>query len=318
MKRVLFAGALAVILSLTHGAFAAPLAESLTGDAKADYAAAVVYFGDKDYEHAFLKFKSAYERSNDARLLWNMAACQKELRRYAKAIPLVERYVKESGPALSTDDKNEADALVAALKPGTTTIRVDVSEADADVTVDDEPLGKSPVAAPMLVDLGTHKLRVKKAGFDDFEQSVNAGGEAVAVSVKLTKVVHEGRLLVKAGASDSITVDGQLVGTGVYSGQLPSGPHVLRVTAPGMRPFQGDVVVTDNETREVPITLDRAETKVIVPTWVWYTLAGVAIVGTGIIVGVAVADHKATYDGPTGNLTPGSVDLSRRGLGFQF
>jgi hypothetical protein len=295
------------------------LSDSLTGDAKADYEAAKVYFGDKDYEHAYLKFQAAYDKSKDARLLWNMAACQKELRKYAKTIPLVQRYIQESGDKLSAQDRAEADALLTALKPGTTTVRVEVSETDADVTLDDEQLGKSPLAAPVLVDLGTHKLRVKKTGYDDFEQTLNAGGEALAVAVKLTHTVHEGTLFVRAGTNDTISLDGHVVGEGVYNGKLPSGPHVLRVSAPGMRPYQGDVVVSDNETREVPITLDRAETKVVVPTWVWYTLAGVAVAaGSAAVVVYATTQHP-TYDGPHGNLPPdGTLTIGSHPVGFRF
>ncbi len=296
------------------------LADALTGDAKADYEAAKVYFTDKDYGRAYLKFQSAYERSKDARLLWNMAACQKEQRKYAKVVPLVEQYIKERGDKLAPAERDGADALLNAIKPGITSVKVDVSEPDAEIYLDDELIGKSPMTVGTLVDLGPHKLRVKKTLFDDFEQQMNAGGEAVNVLVKLTRTVHEGRVLVKAGTDDAISIDGAVVGQGVYSGKFPSGSHVLRVSAPGMRPYQGDVVIVDNETREIPVALDRAETKVIVPTWVWYTIAGAVIVAGGITATVVIINdnsaNKTQYGGPHGSL--GDVQLSRPPLGFHF
>jgi hypothetical protein len=293
------------------------LADSLTGDAKADYEAGKVYFNDKDYGRAYLKFQSAYDRSKDARLLWNMAACQKEQRKYAKVVPLIEQYIKERGEKLAPADKELADGLLAAIKPGVTSVKVDVSEPDADIYLDDELIGKSPMTVSTLVDLGPHKLRVKKPLFDDFEQQMNAGGESVNVLVKLTRTIHEGRVLVKAGKEDAISIDGAVVGQGTYSAKLPSGSHVLRVSAPGMRPYQGDVVVVDNETREIPVTLDRAETKVIVPTWIWYTLAGVVVVAGATTATVVIANSQTKdYVGPHGSL--GDVPLSRPPLGFHF
>lgn len=295
------------------------VSDSLTGDAKTDYEAGKVYFNDKDYGRAYLKFQSAYDKSKDARLLWNMAACQKEQRKYAKVVPLVEQYIKERGDKLAPADREAAEALLGAIKPGVTSVKVDVSEPDADVYLDDELIGKSPLSVGTLVDLGAHKLRVKKPLYDDFEQPLNAGGDAVVVLVKLTRTVHEGRVLVKAGKDDTISVDGTVVAQGVYSAKLPSGSHVLRVSAPGMRPYQGDMIVVDNETRELPIALDRAETKVIVPTWVWYTIAGVVVIAgaataTGFIV--AANQPKTEYAGPHGSL--GDVQLSRPPLGFHF
>jgi len=294
------------------------LADALTGDAKVDYEAAKVYFNDKDYGRAYLKFQSAYDRSKDARLLWNMAACQKEQRKYAKVVPLVEQYIKDRGDKLTPADRDLATGLLAAIKPGVTSVKIDVSEPDADIYLDDELIGKSPLSTSTLVDLGPHKLHVKKQSFDDVDQPLNAGGESVTVNVKMTRTVHEGRVIVKAGAEDTITIDGAVVGSGTYSAKLASGSHVLRVSAPGMRTYQGDVVVTDNETREVPVTLDKAETKVVVPTWIWYTIAGVVVVAgaTTTIVLLSNQSSNPQYNGPHGSL--GDVPLSRPPVGIRF
>ena len=75
----------------------APLSESLSGMARAEYAAARILYEDGDYQGALQKLRSAYDSSKDARLLWNMAACEKNLRHYALALGLVERYVSDGG-----------------------------------------------------------------------------------------------------------------------------------------------------------------------------------------------------------------------------
>src|SRR5882724_2714841 len=60
-----------------------PLSESLTGGAKSDYEAARLLYGDGDHAGALVKFQSAFDQSKEPRLLWNMAACEKNLRHYA-------------------------------------------------------------------------------------------------------------------------------------------------------------------------------------------------------------------------------------------
>src|SRR5262245_5084124 len=60
------------------------LSETLTGMAKAEYEAGRILYGDKDYTSAIAKFQQAYQLSNEPRLLFNIAVCQKNLRKYSK------------------------------------------------------------------------------------------------------------------------------------------------------------------------------------------------------------------------------------------
>src|SRR6478736_4874903 len=78
-----------------------PLAETLTGEAKSAYDSARVLFGDGDFGGALVKFQAAYDKSKDPRLLWNMAACEKNLRHYARTLQLVRRYAAEGGSVLT-------------------------------------------------------------------------------------------------------------------------------------------------------------------------------------------------------------------------
>jgi len=66
-----------------------PLAQTLTGDAKAAYDAAKLLVGDGDFAGAAIKFRAAFDQSHDPRLLWNIAACEKNQRHYARTIALL-------------------------------------------------------------------------------------------------------------------------------------------------------------------------------------------------------------------------------------
>src|SRR6187399_1311780 len=60
------------------------LSDVLTGEAKTHYDIARILYRDGDHAGALAKFRRAYEISHDVRLLWNMAACEKNLRHYVK------------------------------------------------------------------------------------------------------------------------------------------------------------------------------------------------------------------------------------------
>ncbi len=290
------------------------LADTLTGDAKADYDSGKLLYGDGDFAGALVKFGASYDKSKDARLLWNMAACEKNLRHYAKALALVRRYQAEGGALLTEEDKTDAAELIKVIEPLTAKLRLRVNEPGASVKVDDEVIGDTPVE-PVTVDIGTRRVQITKAEFEPYTKEVAVGGAAeIAVDVSLVKIVHEGKLIVRAPADSTIYIDGKVVGTGTYTTTLASGGHSLRVTAPKMVPYQSELYIQDKQTREVPVTLQPEPSKGL-PLWAW--IAGGAVVAGGLVAGgiAAFGNPGDKYEGPSGTLSPGVVQANHP---FQF
>lgn len=290
------------------------LAESLSGDARADYDSGRELFRDGDFAGALVKFESAHKKSADARLLWNMAACEKNLRHYAKVLELVRRYLAEGGDKLDDKDRAEATDLLRTVEPLTTKLRVNVNVPGAEVAIDDVVVGTSPMTEPVIVDIGMRRVRVRKDDHKEFTTQMPVGGSAeVALVASLVPIVHEGKLSVTAKDGQSIYVDGKLVGTGRWDGVVKSGGHQIRVIAPGMRPFQSEIVVQDEQARTVPVTLEKEpEAPSKVPAWVW--IGGGVLLAAGATVGAVVIfrPEDRTEPAPVGNLAPGNVQASVR------
>ncbi|GAC1550059.1 MAG: hypothetical protein NVS3B10_13150 [Polyangiales bacterium] len=285
-----------------------PLSETLTGAAKGDYESGKLLYTDGDYAGALVKFSSAYDASKDPRLLYNMASSEKSLRHYAKALGLLRKYVTDGGSVLTDQDKKEADELIKVMDPFTAKLQINVDEPGADITLDDDAIGKSPVQ-PVVVDIGTRKLRVHKDEFEDFSKELPVGGAAqVAVDVKLVKIIHEGRLVVKASNDATIAIDDKVVGTGQWAGALPSGGHTLKVTAPKMRVYQTEVLIQDKQSRDVAVTLEAEPSKGL-PAWVWIG-GGVLLAGGLATGGYFLFKQSPKYEGPDGNLSPGVVQAN--------
>lgn len=288
------------------------LADTLTGEGKADYEAGKLLYGDGDNAGALVKFTAAYEKAKDPRLLWNMAACEKNLRHYSNVLALVRRYLGEGDTLLTPADKTEAETLIKAIEPLTVSLELAVSEPGAKVFVDEKLVGETPLAAPVVVDLGLRRIRVQKEGFEEYKEDLTAGDSPkVKLVAKLEKVVHEATLSVTARPRDEISLDGTVRGLGTWKGIVPSGGHTLRVTAPEMRAYQAEIFLRDRETRNVNVTLEK-EVKAAspVPTWLW--------IGGGVLLagGVAVAGYylfkpeDRPAETPVGTLDPGSVQAS--------
>ncbi|CAN5907926.1 hypothetical protein BH11MYX4_BH11MYX4_05050 [soil metagenome] len=283
---------------------ASPLSDSLTATARTDYDVGKILFRDGDFAGALVKFQSAYDKSKDARLLYNVAASERNLHHYARALRAMAGYQKAS---LGEGDRKEAEQIVAALKPFVGAVAVECFEPGATITLDGEVIGQAPLVEPVLVDLGKHKVRGSKAGFADAEVDI----EAKDASTQRARVVlekPEGRLVVQARPEDRIDVDGKFVSTGRLEVLLPYGGHQLKVTAPGYRAYQSEVIIQSKQPRTMQITLEKEKGGGL-PWWAW-TIGGVALAGAGTatVIGLMSSGSSSTTNVQNGTpfvTTPG-------------
>jgi hypothetical protein len=290
------------------------LSDTLTGLAKAEYEGGRVLYGDRDYANSIVKFQRAYDLSREPRLLWNIAVCEKNLRRYSKMLTTIRRYRKEAGPVLTDTERANADEIVKTVETFVSPLKLTASEAGADVFIDDEKIGTTPLTEPAFADVGTRRIRVSKPGFKDAIVSKQIGGGVeVSIYLALEKELHRGRLLVVAAPDELISLDGKAVGMARWEGVVESGGHQVRVTSQGMAAYQSEAVVKDNETRRIDVTLNplpRDGTKTVLWVIGGTLLAGGAIVGGAFLFKPAVAPSVPSVQG---NINPGTVQLSFRG-----
>lgn len=264
-----------------------PLSESLHGEAKEDYVAARILFNDEDFTGALVKFQRAYERAGDPRLLWNMAACEKNMRHYANVLRLLERYEREGAALMSPGHHAEFTDVMRTVRLLVSRVQLQVDPDGAQVFVDDVLVGTTPLEEPVLVDLGLRKIRVHKSGYKDHLITRNFPDAAeVVFRLSLQLELHQGALAITARPGDTIRVDGVVVGDGSWQGVLPSGEHTVRVTAPGKRPYDRQVFIEDDRTRNLYVTLEAEPSSGVSPL-LW--------VGIGLVAasGVAVASYFA-------------------------
>ena len=288
------------------------LAEALRGDARTNYDAGRVLFEDQDFAGALVKFERAFENTPDPRLLWNMAACEKSLRHYARALELLERYSREGARYMSESQRDQLIALMDTLRSLISNVHLVIDQPGASVFVDDHLAGTTPLAGGLFVDLGARRIRVSKTGFQD--QVINqefSGGSDLTLYLTLVPEVREAKITIAADAASAISIDGQTVGQeGRWEGSLAAGDHTLRATAPGMVPYEKDIVVQAGQPRTLFIRLDK-DSSGGMPAWVWVSL-GVVAAG-GLATGAYFLFRPSNEDDYTlGTLSPNAVQLQLR------
>jgi hypothetical protein len=188
-----------LLLAPSSGARAAPstapkssaIADSLTGQARADYDTARTLMSSGDPAGALVEFQAAYQASKEPRLLWSLADCEKTLRHYTKAIALFRRFLAETPPG--TPDRGEAEQLITKLERFTVQLTLEVNEPGADIEIDDASIGRSPLPGPVMVDVGQQRIRARKSGYHDAVVTEAVGGaRQQTVALVLVRDVQQG------------------------------------------------------------------------------------------------------------------------------
>src|SRR5262249_53372434 len=158
MKLAFVICAVLLTLASTAAAQRRDLAQSLNGEAKREYELGRELYRGGDNAGALLKFRHAFDLSGESRLLWNVAVCHKNLRQYDKALPLVDKYLA-GGATLTTAERAEATDFRAALTGLVAPVTVTSTPPGAEVFLDGERVGVTPIEKPFLVVAGVAGTR---------------------------------------------------------------------------------------------------------------------------------------------------------------
>jgi hypothetical protein len=305
MKRLLSSAVLAVCLAASSPGLAAPLSETLTGEAKTDFDAGKVLFEDGDFPGAAAKFQQAYERSKDPRLLWNVAVCEKAQRHYVRVRVLVERYLAEGKDVLTPEQTQAAKGVLDTIKPLIGTAKIEAPEG-VEISVDGTNAGTTPLPAPVPLDLGKHQLTAQKPGAKPFATTISIeGGVETVVPVALQELNPRARIAVHASEGDSIVFDDTVVGVTRWQGDVKAGEHTLRVTAPKHKPYELRLDLAEGSNRTVEVTLEN-ESRML-----WPYIAGGAVLAVVAVVG---GYFLFKPDDKPGEQTPGTLGVAQLGL----
>jgi hypothetical protein len=325
--RALACLALAALVTANHVASAqsvppratarpARVRDALSGEALAAFDRASILFTSRSFGPARAEFERAHDLSGEPRVLYNVAVCDKELGRYARAIASLRQSLTEGGKSLTPGYVGKVNDTIALLAPLVTTLLVASGTAGAGVLVDGEAVGTTPVDGPIPLDVGEHDVLVRKTGFVDFLEHVSAvGGRPVELRVTLEPLVPKGHLAVTASAGPAVTaapsviVDGTDVGNAPWEGDLVAGVHSVGARAPGFSaPFR-QVELPPGQTTHLAFTLaPDARLQVAVDDADAVVRLDGVVLGRGEFDGpVASGEHEVTV---TGGGTPYKAEIS--------
>ncbi len=254
---------------------------------------------------AATEFEAAYAAVHNPDALRAALDAYKQLGDAAKQT-ITARHLLEAHPKeLKFGEKKTLEALVTTLAPSVGQLDLKVSEPGAAINIDGVDHGPTPLAAPLVMNPGQHKLSLRKPGFEPYDGDFAIqGGQTATVSPQLEKEIVSAKVTVteRSGASIDVLVDGAVVGPAPWSGSLPLGTHQIS--------GHSDTMDAPAQTIELVKRKDAAVTLVATAT------TGTLEVSTSDGKGIIYVDDKVAGEGKASTAVavgPHKVRVTREG-----
>jgi hypothetical protein len=153
---------LLVLAAATSSAAAADDASPAQREAGRHFDRAVSLYAEADYQGALVEFRRAYQAAPNPTVLYNVGETEYQLQDYAGALGAFTRYLAEAPQGAA--HRGEVEASVEVLRARVGKLGVVTVPPGADVTVDDVPVGKTPLADRITVSVGHRKVSASLAG----------------------------------------------------------------------------------------------------------------------------------------------------------
>ncbi len=279
---------------------AAPAAAPAPADvaeARARFAAGVEKFQAGDFTGALGEFERAFALRRHPAVRINIANCLLRLGRAPDAVDHFVEYLRES-PNASVEQRAEVERSIAEARHNFAEVRIVVNVAGAQVTVDGDAAGQSPLGRPLRLRPGSHLVDVRRAGYTAFSERVElAGGPPRELRVDLAEHPGIGLLVVESTpVGATVRLDGRVAGRTPLEAELETGTHRVQVER-GEVFWLGPVRVGEANTTRMNVSLpDRAAARSVTPLLVGGGLSAAALVA-GIALGLYALNQSAQFDG---------------------
>jgi len=145
-------------------------------------------FGEGDYRAALVEFKRANELAPNYNVLYNIGNVYFQLTDYANALVSFEKYLAEGGSNVDAKRRSDVEKDIEKLRTRVARVEISTSVPEADVSIDDVPVGKSPFGKPILVNPGRHKITATKEGRTTATKMIEvASFDALSVNLELAE-----------------------------------------------------------------------------------------------------------------------------------
>jgi hypothetical protein len=154
--------------------------------AKKHFEAGLELMQSEEFAAAAVEFEESLRLYETKSAMLNLSSCHKALRRFDEALATLSRLELRFAGALDPEMRQAVDELREGILSSTGTLEVKVNQPDAEVLIDGVRAGASPLAHPVRLAPGEHRLEVTSKGMAPHVETVRLlSGQALRRAVSL-------------------------------------------------------------------------------------------------------------------------------------
>ncbi len=152
----------------------------------------VAFYDEGDFGAALAEFLRAYELTEHWGVLYNLGQVSSALNRHAEALRYFESYLADGGAEIDAGRRSEVEESIGALRSRLATLTVTVDVDGAEILLDDEIVGTTPLAEPIYVSSGPHVVVARHPEHGSERRAVTLASETTeTVAFELVQPVVE-------------------------------------------------------------------------------------------------------------------------------
>lgn len=154
--------------------------------ARLHFSRGVALYRDGAFEGAAVEFERAYTEKPNPAVIYNIGQTALQQHDYVSARSAFERYLRLGGASVDAERRAQVEAQLAELRGRIGYLVVRASVDGAEVVIDDREAGRTPLSAPIAVNVGRHRLEVRTDSGRAAVRTIEiAGGEEITETLEL-------------------------------------------------------------------------------------------------------------------------------------
>lgn len=177
----------AAIVLLPATALAEPTKEQIA-EARTHFNKGIELYEDGDYEAALIELQRAYDTAPAYKILYSMGLVQRQLNDYAGSLRSFKKFLDDGGKKIDAKRRSEVEREINKLQGRVAQVKLTTNVEGAEVTVDDNDVGKTPLSEPLLVNMGKRRISASKSGYATASRLIRVGGgDTIDLQLELKK-----------------------------------------------------------------------------------------------------------------------------------
>jgi len=234
-------------------------------EAKKHFEAGLSLQKAEDFKGAAVEFEMSVRLYETKSGLYNLANCYRAIHRYSEALDTFRLLNSRYEGKMDLEMKEDVDRQIREIETLVASLTINVDTEGADIEVDGNSVGKSPLAGPILLGPGEHSIIVSLDSYEKIETTIKTvSGEKKTESFTMKQLPATVSIKSSVDGADVI-MDEKLIGQTPLAKEveLEPGKHTVRLTREGYEPSEQTLEMKAGESLSLDFSLVEIKPEIV-------------------------------------------------------